>query len=79
MVKIGYNMNGIILNIVYKNNNFEPIELYGSTISLKSSNNVVKSNLHNQHFVVSKQHVYLKPKNETLKFYFVNKNSIITK
>ncbi len=55
-------MNGIILNIVYKNNHFEPIELYGTTISLQSSNNVVQSNLDNQHFVVSKQHVYSKAK-----------------
>jgi hypothetical protein len=73
-------MNGIIFNIVYKNNHFEPTKLYGPTISLQSSNNyVVQSNLDNQHFVVSKQHVYSKPKNETLKFDFVNKNSIITK
>jgi hypothetical protein len=62
VVKIGDNMNGIILNIVYKNNHFEPIELYGTTISLQSSNNVVQSNLDNQHFVVSKQHVYSKAK-----------------
>jgi len=79
MVKIGDNMNGIILNIVYKKNHFEPIELYGPTISLQSSNNVVQSNLNNQHFVVSKQHVYSKPKNETLKFDFVNNFFIITK
>ncbi len=79
MVKVGDNMNGITLNIVYGNDHFERVKLYDPTISLQSSNNVLQSSLNNQHIMVLKQHVCLKPKNETIRFDFVNRNYIITK
>jgi len=79
MVKVGDNMNGITLNIVYGNDHFEHVKLYDPTISLQSSNNVLQSSLNNQHIMVLKQHVCLKPKNETIRFDFVNRNYIITK
>jgi hypothetical protein len=41
MIKVGDNINGIIGNIVYGIDHFEPVELYDPTINLQSSNNVV--------------------------------------
>jgi hypothetical protein len=79
MVKVGDNMNGITLNIVYGNDHSQLGEFYDPTISFQSSNNIVQSSLNNQHFMVLDQHVCLKPKNETIRFDFVNKIYITTK